>query len=119
MNHGRHQDRQEIDRRKGARAKEALRQLRRDITALLQREEFRRYVAHLVYGRAGLKKPSAYRPNSEVYKIAAQRDFAAELLAELQAHDPRGFVLLEMEHVNRMAEELELLPIEEEPNDAE
>jgi hypothetical protein len=94
--------------------KEALRQLRRDVTELLGQPAFRRYVAHLVYGRAGLKKAGAWKSNAEIHKVAAERDFAANILGELQFHAPKGFVLLEQEHVNRMAEELELLPIEDE-----
>jgi len=89
----------------------AAKQLRRDITRLLALPEFRRYMAHVIHGRAELGKANSWRRDSEIHKVAAVKDFAANLLSELAAHDAQGFILLEQEHVNRMAEELEVLPL--------
>jgi hypothetical protein len=93
-----------------ARDEDAAKRLRADVTKLLLQPEFRRWVAHVVYGVAGVKRPLWCR-DAEIHKRAARHDFGVELLAELGRLDPKGFVLLEQEHVNRMAEELELAAV--------
>ena len=93
------------------------RELRRAVTALLARPEFRLYMAHVVYGRCGLKRGNAWRRDSEIHREAARRDLAVELLGELAGIDPEGFIRLEQEHVHRMAEELDLTPKTQELDD--
>lgn len=87
----------------------AARRLRRDIAELLAVPAFRRYAAHLVYGKCGVKK-GHWHPNAEIHRTAARNDLGVEILTELAAVDPAGFIQLELEHVHRMAEELELAP---------
>lgn len=95
----------------------AARQFRKDVIELLHVPAFRRYMAHVVYGRLELKK-SPWRPNAgDTAKAAARAGVAAELLQELGQVDRQGFILLEQEHVNRMAEELELLEPSQEKSD--
>jgi hypothetical protein len=103
---------------KDAKAKDAAKQLRRDVVKLLAVPEFRRYVAHVVYGKLGLKRDPWRLNAGETARAAARAGVAAELLAELGGLDPQGFILLEQEHVNRMAAELELPATTEEQDDA-
>lgn len=85
------------------------RELQKTVIELLADRRFRLYMAHLVYGKLGLTK-GTWRANAgETAKAAARQEAAAEILRELSRLDPQGYIVLEHEHVNRMAEELELL----------
>jgi hypothetical protein len=106
--------------RQERREKDFLSELRGDLVALSQDVRFRRYMAHLVYGRLSLKRGGAWRRDSEIHREAARRDAAAEILAELAEHAPQGFIRLEQEHITRMAEELgRVQQFTEESSDAE
>ena len=96
---------------------QADRELRRAVTRLLATPDFRLYLAHVVYGRCGLKRGNAWRRDSEIHREAARRDLAVELLGELAGIDPEGFIRLEQEHVHRMAQELDLATSTQERDD--
>ena len=86
---------------------DALRRHKRDVRKLLELPEFRRFLAQLIYGELRLKAKNAWKRDSEIHREAARRDVAAELLVSLAAIDAKGVLLVEQEHINRLAEEAE------------
>lgn len=83
-------------------------QLQRDVMKLGTLPEFHRYMAHVFFGRLGLKK-DPWRPNAgETAKASARVGAASELLAELGALDPATADSIEMAHLTRQREEREL-----------
>ncbi len=86
---------------------DALRRYKRDVRKLLQLAEFRRFLAQVVYGELRLKAKGAWKRDSEIHREAARRDVAAELLVNLMSIDAKGVLLVEQEHLNRLAEEAE------------
>lgn len=83
-------------------------QLQRDAMKLGTLPEFHRYMAHILFGRLGLKK-DPWRPNAgETARAAARTGAASEILGELHALDPACGEGVEQAHLTRQREEREL-----------
>ncbi len=94
--------------------KDALRELRRDVTELLTFPQFRRYMNHVCRGRLG-HGSLLWRSNvADMARAVTMSDAGGELLKELREIDPQGFRLLLQEHEKRVAEELSALAQTEE-----
>jgi hypothetical protein len=88
-------------------AKDAKRQLQRDVIELLQVPAFRRYIAYRIFDSCGLGK-KLWRRDAELHAFAARHDVGVEMRDELLFLDAKGFAVLEQERIHRTVQELEL-----------